>query len=88
MDSKKAKIIIKNYKPHKGFFDLSEKPSTLTEIEYATVLDLQNFLVKQSTKENISYLKEFNRNQLVRLQEISASVQQIIFEHWGDKVFN
>lgn len=87
MNNKKVKEIIKNYKSHKGFFDLSEKPSTLCETEYAKVLNLQNILAKSNTKENIKYLKEFNKNQFAMLQELSANVQQIVFEHWGDKVF-
>ena len=35
--------IIENYKPHKGFYDLSEKPKTLTKKEYAKVLCIQFF---------------------------------------------
>ena len=83
----KTEEIIKNYKPHLGFFDLSEKPSTLSKTEYAKLLNLQNVLAESNTKENIQYLKKFNKNQYVMLQELSASVQQIVFEHWGDKVF-
>lgn len=87
MKQKEAEKIIKNYKPHKGFFDLSEQPSTLAKEEYAKILRLQNFLAEQNTKENISYLRRFNQNQFVKLQELSADVQQIVLEHWGDKAF-
>ena len=87
MKTNKVKETIKNYKPHKGFFDLSEQPSTLCDTEYAKLLNLQNILAESNTKENIKYLKEFNKNQFVVLQKLSASVQQIVFKHWGDKVF-
>lgn len=85
MNNKQAKQIIESYKPSNGFFDLSEKPASLSQIEYAKILDAQNFLVAQN--KNSKYLKEFEPIQLDKLKEFSASLQQIIFNHWGDSVF-
>jgi hypothetical protein len=85
----KTEEIIRNYKPHIGFFDLSEKPSTLGKTEYAKLLNLQNILAESNTKENIRYLKEFNKNQFAMLQELSVNIQQVIFLHWDNEtLFN
>ena len=47
MNTKEINYIIKNYKPYKGFYDLSKKPNTLTKMEYAKVLKIQEFLAEQ-----------------------------------------
>lgn len=85
MNNKKAKQVIENYKPSNGFFDLSEKPKGLSQIEYAKILETQNFLVEQN--KNSKYLREFEPIQWDKLREFSTSLQQIIFRHWGDSVF-
>ena len=85
MNNKKAKQVIENYRPSKGFFDLSEKPEGLSQIEYAKILEAQNFLVEQN--KNSKYLREFEPIQWDKLREFSASLQQVIFRHWGDSVF-
>ena len=74
------KRVIANYKPHKGFYDLSKKPSTLTKPEYAAILKTQNGLVQQS--EHAEYLKKYNRAQWDRLRGLSEEYQQIVFKHW------
>ena len=86
MNNKEADIIIANYKPVSGFFDLSKKPESLLKIEYAKILQAQNELVFQN--ENRDYLKKHNPSQWEKLKEFSANLQQIIFEYWGDTVFN
>lgn len=78
--------IIENYKPHKGFYDLSEKPKTLTKKEYAKVLCIQNFLMEQS--ENIEYLRKFEPIQYEKDKEISARLAIILYEHWGLDTIN
>ena len=83
MNNKKADQIIDNYKPHKGFYDLSEKPKSLTKIGYAKVLAIQNFLVEQN--KNIKYLRKFEPIQYGKDKEISANLQCIIRIHWGSK---
>ncbi len=85
MTPKEANEIIKEYSPHEGFFDLSIKPSALTKMEYAKILKTQNFLADQNMKK--SYIKEFYPNQWDKLRELSAQLQQEIFQYWGDSVF-
>ena len=85
MNNKQAEQIIKSYRPTNGFFDLSEKPEGPSQIEYAKILESQNFLVEQN--KNCKYLREFEPIQWNKLSEFSASLQQIIFSHWGDSVF-
>jgi len=54
MNIKNAQKIIKGYKPHKGFFDLSNCPKTLSKIDYAKILEAQNFIAEQN--QNRKYL--------------------------------
>ncbi len=86
MTNKEVNKIINGYKPHKGFFDLSKQPKTLSKLEYAKILDLQNFLAEQN--KDREYLQKFNKTQWEKLKEISAQLQRIIFQHWGDSVFD
>jgi hypothetical protein len=76
--------IIENYKPHIGFFNLSFKPSSLSNLEYAKILKLQNFVVSQNN--NLIYLKEHNLTQWEKLKELCANLQQVIFSYWGNSV--
>jgi len=85
MNNKEANQIIENYKPYKGFYDLSEKPETLTKIEYAKVLHIQEFLVEQN--KNIEYLRKFKPIQFEKGKELSANYQEIVREHWGDTIY-
>lgn len=87
MSNKEIKKIISEYKPYKGFFDLSKKPKELCDEEYAKILKTQGFLAIQNTSENIKYLKRFNPIQYVFLRETSAKLQAIILNYWGDSVF-
>lgn len=84
MKNREANKIIKEYKPHKGFFDLSEQPKTLNKLEYAKVLDIQNLLAEQN--KNREYLIKFDKVQWEKLKEVSAQLQKVTFEHWGDSV--
>jgi len=83
MDNKTINQIIDNYKPHKGFYNLTERPKTLTKVKYAKVLNIQEFLVEQNN--NIEYLKKFEPIQYEKDKEISAEYQEIVKEHWGYK---
>lgn len=86
MTDKEANKIIEEYKMHEGFFDLSIQPKTLNKLEYAKVLKLQKFLVEQN--KNREYLQKFNKSQWEKLKKISSQLQGIIFQHWGDSIFN
>lgn len=86
MTNKEADKIIANYKPTEGFFDLSKKPDKLPKLEYAKILEAQAELVFQN--ERREYLKKFNPTQWEKLKEFSEALQQVIFSHWGDSVFN
>ena len=81
MKTKEVNRIITNYKPHKGFYDLSEKPKTLTKIEYAKALKIQEYIASQVI--NINYLKKHCITQYQKIVELSANYQQIVREHWG-----
>ena len=72
--------IIKNYKPHKGFYDLSKKPDSLTKIEYAKLLRIQEYITSQV--KNVNYLKKHCLTQYEKLVELSANYQGIVREHW------
>jgi len=85
MRSEEINQTIENYKPHKGFYDLSEKPETLTKNEYAKLLNIQNFLAEQN--KNIEYLKKFESIQYEKDKELSAEYQSIVKEHWGDTIY-
>ncbi|MCK4446818.1 MAG: hypothetical protein KAW56_07030 [Candidatus Marinimicrobia bacterium] len=84
MNNKEADHIIINYKPYRGFYDLSEKPKSLTKIEYAKVLKIQGFLAERAR--NIEYLRKFTPIQYEKSKEISANYQEIVREHWGNKL--
>jgi len=86
MTNKEAEAIISNYKPQNGFFNLSQKPEKLSKMEYAKILEAQNELVFQNNHRD--YLKKYNPNQWEKLKEFSAALQQVIFQHWGDSVFD
>ena len=85
MKTKEACKIIANYRIHKGFYDLSEKPKTLNKIEYAKVLGIQNFLAEQNNI--IDYLKKYEPIQYQKDKELSAGYQRIVHEHWGDTIY-
>ena len=85
MKNKEAKKVIEEYKPHKGYLNLSVKPEKISNIEYAKILDSQNLLIRMEKEKE--YLKEFNPTQWFEIQEISAKLQRIILYYWGDSVF-
>ena len=70
-----------DYKPCKGFFDLSEKPKELDKKTYEKILNIQNYLIGENQHLNY-YLKPYNKILFQKLQELSASLQQIILRYW------
>lgn len=86
MNNKQAKKIIEEYKSHKGFYDLSNKPKTLTNIEYAQILDTQNMLARM--EKDKKYLKENRPYTWIEMQNLSSTLHNIIFTHWGDSIFD
>ena len=81
MKNKEINRIITNYKPHKGFYDLSAKPKTLTKIKYAKVLNAQNILAE--AEKNKEYLMKMTPVQWQEAKEMSADYQEIVFQYWG-----
>ena len=80
MNKKEADQIIKNYKPHPGFYDLSVRPATLTKIDFAKVLRIQESLAwRESNKE---YLIRWEPIQWQEMKELSADYQGIVAENW------
>ena len=86
MTKKEADKIIKSYTPHKGFFNLSIQPKGLSDIEYAKILETQNFLARMNKDKE--YLLKFNPTQWDKLKEVSGQLQNIILGYWGNSVFN
>ena len=80
MKKNEADRIIKNYKPHSGFHDLSKKPNSLTEMEYAKVLRIQNFLAEQ--EKDKKYIMKMLPLQWMEDKELSANYQGVVTEHW------
>ena len=80
MNNKEINRIIKNYKPYKGFYNLSERPKTLTTIEYAKVLKIQEYLAWQEG--NKAYLMKFEPIQWQEMKKLSADYQGIVAKHW------
>jgi len=80
MNKKEANLIIENYKPHPGFYDLSERPATLTKVEYIKLLKIQAYLAWQEG--NKAYLMKYAPIQWQEMKELSANYQSIVSEHW------
>ena len=80
MNKKEANLIIENYKPHPGFYDLSKKPETLTKMEFAKVLKMQNFLAEQERDKK--YIMKMLPLQWMEDKELSANYQSIVRENW------
>ena len=85
MKKTEAQKIILQYKPHKVFFDISVKPDGLTDIEYAEILNTQNFIAEQN--KNVEYLRNHDRNTFDELSELAGKLQIVILKYWGDSVF-
>lgn len=85
MKRAEIKSVISNYKPHEGegFFDLSVKPQSLSEEEYAKVLKVQNFLAAENKKFSDKRVRENNKFTWERLKILSGELQAIIFQHWS-----
>ena len=82
MNKKEANLIIENYKPHPGFYDLSERPATLTTMEFAKVLKIQEYLAWQES--NKAYLIKLEPIQWQEMKELSADYQGIVRENWDE----
>ena len=80
MNKKETNLIIENYKPHPGFYDLSVKPETLTKMEYAKLLRIQNFLAEQ--EKDKKYIMKMLPVQWMEDKELSANYQSIVSEYW------
>jgi hypothetical protein len=85
MNLKEANAIIANYRPRTGFFDLSEKPATLSNIKYAQILHLQDILAYNN--EHSDYLKKYDPVQWQKCCGLSATLQQLIFRYWGETIY-
>ena len=82
MNKKEANLIIENYKPHQGFYDLSVKPETLTKMEYAKVLKIQGYLAWQEG--NKKYLMDFEPTQWQNMKGLSMDFQAIVSKYWDE----
>lgn len=85
VNNKQADAIITNYKPHKGFFDLSIKPKDLSKVEYAKILNTQNLLARENKRTDVDW--QINNHSWEQLKTIATKLQQIIIHHWGNSIF-
>lgn len=69
------------YEQPKGFFDISKCPKSISKTEHKKLQDLQLFLAEQ--QKHAESLRKYNPIQWQKLKELSAEVQQIIFQHWS-----
>lgn len=86
MKKGEADAIIANYKSHAGFFGLSRKPECLSKDKYAGILRIQNFLAERN-KHKEYYQQPFNKHEWDKLKKLAADLQMIIFQYWGDEIF-
>lgn len=87
-EEKEALTIIKAYKPHKGFFDLSKKPECITNIEYAKILKIQNYLAGENSRMTDKKVKDANKKHWEELKVLSGNLQNIIFSYWNLAILN
>lgn len=72
-----------DYRPHKGFFDLSQKPDTLSDKEYQTIIKTQDYLATENEKMKDKKVRSANMNHWNELKALSAKLQEIILAHWN-----
>ena len=65
----------------KGFYDLSERPKTLSKKTYLKILAMQKFLAGQN--EQLEYLSKFEPVQYDKLKELAAWLQMVIRQYWN-----
>lgn len=73
------------YKPRKGFYDLSKKPKTLTKKEHQKLQDTQMILMEVENRKD-EYMQDKVNWRVV--QEMSAKLQRVIFRHYDVGVFS
>ena len=68
------------YKPRKGFFDLSERPKKLGKRLHKNMQEIQLWLMY--VEENKEYCLKHDLNSWATAQECSARLQQLIFKYY------
>ena len=71
------------YKPRKGFYNLSEKPKTLSKREHEKVQRLQMGLMNVGERKN-TFIRDKENWRVA--QEMSGKLQQIILQHYVRRV--
>jgi hypothetical protein len=70
-----------NYIPPKGFFDISTCPKTLDKQTHLKMQNIQMFLA--TIQISATYYKTHEKLQWQKAKEMSAELQQVIFQHWS-----
>jgi hypothetical protein len=74
------------YKPTSGFFDISKCPKGLDKRKHEKMQEIQMYLAHLQSKS--AYYREYHRIQWEKGKEISADLQQMIFQHYShDELF-
>jgi hypothetical protein len=77
---------MREYKPSKGFFDISARPKTLDKRTFEHLQEIQTEL--SHMQNNAEYYKKHHPQQWEKGKEMSAEIQQVIFRHWShDELF-
>ncbi len=74
---KMIKLNIENYKPYKGFEDLRE--FDLSKRLFRKLWHIQDTLYEMSNKKE--YYEKWHKGQWETAKQISAELQQILFQH-------
>lgn len=71
------------YVVYKGFFDISACPTTLDKQTHLKMQGVQMFLA--SIQNKAEYYKTHEKQQWQKAKEMSAELQQVIFQHWSEE---
>lgn len=83
MEKNKAEQIITSYVPPQGCINLSKKPDSLTEVQYAKILDMQ-----QAVMHAVQGWQRLSGEQREIIQERATALRQMIRVHWGIEFFS
>lgn len=71
---------MREYKPRKGFFDISDCPKGLSKVKHRKMQETQTLL--QRTEDRKEYYLKYDRHSWEVAKEMSAQLQQLIFKYY------
>jgi hypothetical protein len=70
------------YIPSKGYFDLTERPKSMSVITHKKIQDMQMVFVNEAEKYKNPEVRLNNRVNFEKLKEYIARLQSIILSNW------